>query len=402
MLRRSERQNSRPKYLKDYVMIAEEEGELLLLCINNEPRNFVEASMLKEWIDACKDEIQSIEKNEVWTLVDLPIGAKPIGLRWIFKIKRNSDGSINKCKVRLVAKGYVQQQGIDFDEVFAPVARLETIRLLIGIEATNGWEVHHLDVKTAFLHGELKEIVYVTQPKGFEVKGSERKVYKLNKALYGLRQAPRAWNNKLNRILLEFGFEKCSKEHSVYRKTVGQSILVVDVYVDDLFVCGASEKIIGDFKREMGSKFDMSDLGKLSYYLGIEVHQEEGYISLNQRRYAFKILEENGMENCNMSHTPMENGLKLSKYREEEDIDATRCRRVIRCLRYLIHTRPDLSYTVGVLSRYMTSSKVSHEAAMKHCLRYLRGTTSLGLTFARSSLGIPKLVGTAIAVTMWT
>ena len=393
VLRRSERQTSRPKYLEDYVMVAEEEGEVLLMCINNEPRNFVEAGMLKEWIDACKDEIQSIEKNEVWKLVDLPVGAKPIGLRWIFKIKRNSDGSINKYKARLVAKGYVQQQGIDFDEVFAPVARLETIRLLIGVAATNGWQVHHLDVKTAFLHGELKEIVYVTQPEGFEVKGSEIKVYKLNKALYGLRQAPRAWNNKLNRILLEFGFEKCSKEHSVYRKTVGQSILVVAVYVDDLFVCGAREKIIGDFKREMGSKFDMSDLGKLSYYLGIEVHQEEGYISLNQRRYALKILEESGMKNCNMTHTPMENGLKLSKSSEEEDADATRYRRVIGCLRYLIHTRPDLSYTVGVLSRYMTSPKVSHEAAMKHCLRYLRGTTSLGLTFARSSLGIPKLIG---------
>ena len=235
--------------------------------------------------------------------------------------------------------------------------------------------------------------MYVAQPEGFEVKGSERKVYKLNKALYGLRQAPRAWNNKLNRILLEFGFEKCSKEHSVYRKTVGQSILVVAVYVDDLFVCGASEKIIGDFKREMESKFDMSDLGKLSYYLGIEVHQEEGYISLNQRRYALKILEESGTENCNMSHTPMENGLKLSKSGEEEDADATRYRRIIGCLRYLLHTRPDLSYTVGVLSRYMTSPKVSHEAAMKHCLRYLRGTTSLGLTFARSSPGIPKLIG---------
>ena len=392
-LRRSERQTSKPKYLEDYVLLAEEEGEILLICLNDEPKSFEEARELKEWIDACKDEIQSIEKNEVWKLVDLPSGAKSIGLRWIFKIKRNSDGSINKYKARLVAKGYVQQHGIDFDEVFAPVARLETIRLLISIAATNGWEVHHLDVKTAFLHGELKETVYVTQPEGFQVKGSERKVYKLNKALYGLRQAPRAWNNKLNRILLEFGFEKCSKEHSVYRKTVEHNILVIAVYVDDLFVSGANEKIIGDFKREMASKFDMSDLGRLSYYLGIEVHQEEGRISLNQRRYALKILEESGMKHCNMTHTPMEVGLKLSKSVEEKDVDATRYRRIIGCFRYLIHTRPDLAYTVGVLSRYMTSPKVSHEAAMKHCLRYLQGTTSLGLIFERSTPGIPKLIG---------
>lgn len=393
VLRRSERQTSRPKYLEDYVMICEEEGELLLLCLIDEQGNFIEASTLKEWIDACKDEIQSIEKNDVWTLVDLPCGAKPIGLRWIFKIKRNSDGTINKYKARLVAKGYVQQQGIDFDEAFAPVARLETIRLLVSIAATNGWEVHHLDVKTAFLHGELKETVYVSQPEGFEVKGNEKKVYKLSKALYGLRQAPRAWNNKLNTILLELGFEKCSKEHSVHRKIVGKDLLVVAVYVDDLFVCGASLKVIKDFKKEMSSKFDMSDLGKLSYYLGIEVHQGEGYISLNQQRYALKILEESGMENCNMSHTPMENGLKLSKSVDEEDADATRYRRIIGCLRYMLHTRPDLSYTVGVLSRYMTAPKTSHEAAMKHCLRYIHGTTSLGLKFTQSRQGIPKLIG---------
>lgn len=190
-------------------------------------------------------------------------------MRWIFKIKRNADGTINKYKARLVAKGYVQHYGIDFDEVFAPVARLETIRLLISIAATNGWIVHHLDVKTAFLHGELKETVYVSQPEGFEVKGSERKVYLLHKALYRLRQAPRVWNHKLNRILLELGFNKCSKEPSVYTKAVNNNILVVAVYVDDLFITGANERNVEEFKKEMATKFDMSDLGRLSYYLGI-------------------------------------------------------------------------------------------------------------------------------------
>lgn len=238
-LRRSERQSVKPKYLEDYVMVVEEEGELLLLNLNNEPISFNEASEREEWIAACKDEITSIEKNIVWDLVDLPYGIKPIGLRWIFKIKRNSDGSINKFKARLVAKGYVQQYGIDFEEVFAPVARLETVRLLVGMAAARGWGVHHLDVKTSFLHGELKETVYVTRLEGFEVKGSEKKVYKLNKALYGLRQAPRACNHKLNQILLELGFRKCSKEPSVYRKNVSTHLLVIAVYVDDLFVTGS-------------------------------------------------------------------------------------------------------------------------------------------------------------------
>ena len=159
MLRRSERLRSKPKYLDDYVLFAEYEGERLLLSLNDEPRSFQEARELREWIQACEDEIRSITKLDCWSLVDLPEGVKPIGLKWIFKIKRNADGSINKYKARLVAKGYVQQHGIDYEEVFAPVARIETIRLLINLTASYGWEIHHLDVKTAFLHGELKEMV---------------------------------------------------------------------------------------------------------------------------------------------------------------------------------------------------------------------------------------------------
>lgn len=166
-----------------------------------EPWSFEEAKKLQVWIDACEDEIFSIEKNNTWDLVELPKGVKPIGLKWIFKIKRNADGTISKYKTRLVVKGYVQRHGVDYDEVFAPVARIETIRLIIALSASHGWEIHHLDVKTTFLHGELKEEVFVTQPEGFVITGEEHKVYKLKKALYGLRQAPRAWNIKLNQIL---------------------------------------------------------------------------------------------------------------------------------------------------------------------------------------------------------
>ena len=392
-LRRSERQTHQPKYLEDYVLLAEELAEDVLLYLNNEPRNFEEAKNSKEWTRACEDEIESIEKNRTWELVELPLGAKAIGLKWVFKIKRNADGSINKFKARLVAKGYVQQYGVDFEEVFAPVARLETIRLLISLAATNGWEIHHLDVKTAFLHGELKEIVYVSQPEGFEKKGYEKKVYRLNKALYGLRQAPRAWNNKLNQILMELGFSKCTKEPSVYRKTVKGDLLVVAVYVDDLFVTGTSKKLINDFKKGMASKFDMSDLGRLTYYLGMEVVQDDQGITLDQSQYAKKILENAGMDKCNSVQTPMELGLCLSKAEEEREIDATDYRRNIGCLRYLLHTRPDLAFCVGVLSRYMHSPRECHGVALKQCLRYLQGSTRFGLFFERSSQKISKVIG---------
>ncbi|KAG7551914.1 Zinc finger CCHC-type superfamily [Arabidopsis thaliana x Arabidopsis arenosa] len=383
-LRRSGREVTRPSYLKDYVLLAEIECERLLLVINDEPWDYNEAKGSKKWKEACVEEISSIEKNKTWDLVELPVGAKAIGLKWVFKIKRNSDGSINKYKARLVAKGYVQRHGIDYDEVFAPVARIETIRFIIALAASNGWEVHHLDVKTAFLHGELKEDVYVLQPEGFVKEGSEEKVYKLNKALYGLKQAPRAWNNKLNKILLDLKFTKCSKEPSLYRKTENEESLVVAVYVDDLLVTGSNLELILEFKKGMSAQFEMSDLGKLTYYLGIEVIQYEGGIMLKQERYATKILEETGMIDCNEVHIPMDANLKLSKAEGEEGIDEKEYRRNIGCLRYLLHTRPDLSYSVGVLSRYMHEPKKSHGTALKQILRYLKGTQSYGLCFTRN------------------
>ena len=302
----------------------------------------------------------------------------------MFKIKRNADGSISKYKARLVAKGYVQRHGIDYDEVFTPVARVETIRMVIALAASKNWEIHHLDVKTAFLHGELKEEVYVTQPEGFVIKGEETKVYRLHKALYGLRQAPRAWNVKLNQILKGLGFVRCSKEPSLYRKEENTGVLIVCVYVDDLLFTGSTLASIISFKTEMARKFEMSDLGRLTYYLGIEVSQSNGCITLSQDRYARKILEQTGTHNCNLTHIPMDVNVKLSKSPNEKSIDERDYRRSIGCLRYLLHTRPDLSFSVGMLSRYMQDPKEPHGAALKQVLRYLRGTTSLGLKFDRA------------------
>ena len=186
--RRSTRVITRPGYLDDYVLKIEvDETERLLLLINEEPWDWNEAKHEKVWRESCEDEIASIKKNKTWTLVELPAGCKAIGLKWVFKVKRNVDGSISKYKARLVAKGYVQRHGIDYEEVFAPVARIETVRVIIALAASNGWEVHHLDVKTAFLHGDLAEEVYVSQPDGFKKRGSEDKVYKLHKALYFIK-----------------------------------------------------------------------------------------------------------------------------------------------------------------------------------------------------------------------
>ena len=389
--RQSTRQSNKPRYLDDYVLQAELDIESLLLSINDEPRTYREAKGWSKWTDACGEEIDSINKNKTWYLVDRPIGAKVIGLKWIFKIKRNADGTIKKFKARLVAKGYVQESGLDYDEVFAPVARLETIRFLSALAASHGWQIHHLDVKTAFLYGELKEDVYVEQPEGFETKGKEKKVYKLSKALYGLKQAPRAWNTKLDQVLKGMKFSRCSKENAVYRKEEKDAILIVAIYVDDLFITGNSINTINEFKKGMSSKFEMSDLGKLTYYLGIEVHQGNDGIELKQEAYARKVLQEVGLETCNATKIPMEFGLKVSKAEEEEEIDATKYRRNVGCLRYLLHTRPDLAFSVSVASRYMQRPRKSHGDIMKQIMRYLQGTSAYGLKYKRE--GTKKLTG---------
>jgi hypothetical protein len=219
---------------------------------------------------AMLEEMVSIEENKTWTLVDLPKGQRAIGLKWVFKLKRDEHGEVVKYKARLVAKGYVQRQGIDFEEVFAPGARMESVRVVLAVAAHHGWSVHHMDVKSAFLNGELAEEVYVSQPPGFTAAGHEEKVLRLHKALYGLRQAPRAWNVKLDASLHELGFTRSKCEHGLYLRGTQASRLVVGVYVDDLIITGEMNTEIDSFKQEMKRLFKMSDLGHLSYYLGKE------------------------------------------------------------------------------------------------------------------------------------
>ena len=297
-----------------------------------------------------------------------------------------------KHKARLVAKGYAQQQGVDFDEVFAPVARIETVRVLLALAAHGGWQIHHMDVKSAFLNGDLTETVYVQQPPGFIV-GKGDKVLKLNKALYGLRQAPRAWNFKLDKELINLGFVRSKLEYAVYRRTSKNSFLIVGVYVDDPVISGPDVNEISRFKLEMKEKFSMSDLGLLSYYLGIEVKQGRDGITLSQSAYALKILENASMTNCNPCATPMEARLKLTKSMEEEVLNPTAYRSIIGSLRYIVNTRPDLAYSVGVVSRHMEAPTKQHWGAVKHILRYLKGTVEFGCKYERGAELKPLLLG---------
>jgi len=354
-----------------------------LLAAMEEPAKYQDAAGDPNWMAAMDSEIQSINKNKTWQLAKLPAGHRPIGLKWVYKLKKNAEGEIVKHKARLVAKGYVQREGIDFEEVFAPVARLDTVRLLLAIAANWGWQVHHLDVKTAFLNGELTEDVYVSQPEGYVVEGKEKLVLKLSKALYGLKQAPRAWNVKLDGSLKKLGFSRCKTEPAVYTRGVGLSKVILGVYVDDLIVTGGDPAEIVDFKKQMTSEFDMSDLGLLSFYLGLEVEQKEDYITIRQSGYAKKILTQFGMSDCNHSKVPMDPGLKLDADKQGEKIDATEYRKIIGCLRYLLHSRPDLAYSVGICSRFMERPTVKHLLAVKQIMRYIKGTLNFGLVYTQ-------------------
>ena len=234
-----------------------------------------------------------------------------------------------------------------------------------------------------FLNGELEEEVYVSQPEGYVQKGKEKMVLKLSKALYGLRQAPRAWNIRLDKSLKKLGFRKCPSEAAVYKRGTGNNAVVLGVYVDDLIVTGENPGEIDLFKKQMTSEFDMSDLGLLSFYLGIEVEQQKDHITIKQSSYAKKVLAQFGMADCNSTKFPMSPGVKLDEDKQGVSVDSTGYRKVIGCLRYLLHTRPDLSFSVGMASRFMEKPTLMHQRAVKQILRYLKGTVDYGLVYTQ-------------------
>jgi hypothetical protein len=365
-----------------YERTEEEETNLFCFYADHEPLTFQEAVEEECWRSAMEEEIHAIQKNDTWELSALPPKKKTIGVKWVYKIKQTADGGVDRYKARLVAKGYKQKYGIDYEEVFAPVARLDTVRLLISLAAHHSWKIYQLDVKSAFLNGVLEEEVYVEQPEGFISQGEEDKVYRLKKALYGLKQAPRAWNARIDDYLQQNGFIKCPYEHSVYMKTDDKGeFLILCLYVDDLLFTGSSEKMFAEFKQSMFKEFEMTDNGLMSYFLGIEVKQENDGIFISQKKYMREILKKFKMDSCNAVNTPVATGLQLSKEGEGKSVDSTMYKSLVGSLRYLTMTRPDILYGVGLVSRYMETPRESHWLAAKRILRYIKGTLNFGLFY---------------------
>jgi len=330
-----------------------------------------------------KKEIDAFEENETFSVVDLPPGKKAIGNMWVYKYKYNTDGTMERPKSRLVALGNRQVKGRDFKETFAPVAKMTTVRSLLRIVAGRGWIVHQMDVHNAFLHGELKE-VYMKLPQEFQCSDSN-KVCKLRKAIYGLRHAPSCWFSKLTNALKKYGFKHSYADYSlfVYCKRVME--LRVLIYVDDLLVCGNDEKLVTKFKDYLSRCFHMKDLGKLKYFLGIEVGRGEEEFVLSQRKYALDLVADAGLLGSKPVETPMEQRHRLSLDSSPFLKDAEKYRRLVGRLIYLSIIRPDISYSLHILSQFMKSPRELQWEAALRVVRYLKGTAGQGIVLSSKS-----------------
>ncbi|GJX74229.1 putative ribonuclease H-like domain-containing protein [Tanacetum coccineum] len=287
------------------------------------------------------------EPKKVWTLVDLPHGKRAIGTKWVYMNKLDERGIVIRNKSRLVAQGHTQEEGIDYDGVFAPVARIEAIRLFLAYASYKDFVVYQMDVKSVFLYGKIEEEVYVCRPPGFEDPEFPDKVYMVEKALYGLHQAPKAWYETLSTYLLDNGFQIRTIDKTLFIKKVKSDILIVQVYVDDIIFGSTKKSLCTEFEKLMHKKFQMSSMGKLTFFLGLQVKQKEDGIFISQDKYVNEILKKSGFLTVRIASTPMETSKSLLKDTEAEDVDVHLYRSMIGSLMYLTASRPDIIYLKG-------------------------------------------------------
>jgi Reverse transcriptase (RNA-dependent DNA polymerase) len=323
------------------------------------------------WKAAMFEEMRALTKNGTWEIIPRPTGKKTVGCKWVFMVKHNPEGKVDRLKARLVAKRYTQTYGIDYEETFAPVAKMNTVRTLISCAVNFRWNLHQLDVKNAFLHGNLKEEVYMKLPPGFDNEQVAGKVCRLKRSLYGLKQSPQAWFDRFSKAMIKEGYLQSNADHTMFIRRKEGKLCVLIVYVDDIVL---TDNDTGEMKRIKGSlatEFEMKDLGPLRYFLGIEVANAPNGVFLSQQKYILELLHETGMLGCRPANTPIDpnHGLKGG---ESDQVDRERYQRLVGRLIYLSHTRPDTSYAVSVVSRYMHDPRVMHQEAVDRILRYLK------------------------------
>ncbi|GJW92674.1 putative ribonuclease H-like domain-containing protein [Tanacetum coccineum] len=350
-----------------------------------EPSSVAQALNDPAWIEAMQEEMQQFVNQEVWQLVPLPDGKIAIGTKWILKNKRDARGIVVRNKARLVAQGHRQEEGIDYDEVFAPVARIEAIRLFLAFASYMGFMVYQMDVKSAFLYGEIEEEVYVTQPKGFEDPHFPKHVYRVVKALYGLHQAPRAWYARLSTFLLKHNYRRGTIDKTLFIKKNSRDIILVQVYVDDIIFGSTNKAWCDEFEVLMKGEFEMSAMGELTFFLGLQVKQKPDGIFISQDKYVQDMLKKFDMESVRPATTPFEASKPKSKDEPDDAVNVHLYRSMIGSLMYLTASRPDIQFAVSACSRHQVTPLTSNLNAVKKIFKYLKGQPKLGLWYPRDS-----------------
>jgi hypothetical protein len=370
--------------------------------IESEPVSYDEAMSSKDskhWLEAMQDEMESLKKNKTWVLTSRPKGKRVVDCKWIFKLKRGEQSENDiRYKARLVAKGFTQKEGIDFNEIFSPVVKFTTVRVILALATQFNWELEQLDVKTAFLNGDLDETIYMEQPKGFEMNKNSDLVCLLKKSLYGLKQAPRQWYKRFDTFVLGLGFKRSNFDTCLYCKgNGGENSLYLLLYVDDMILASHDIKEIELIKTKLKSEFEMKDLGPVRKILGIEIkrNRREGILSLSQKSYVLKLLEKFSISDAKSVSVPLANHFKLSSDQSpKSEFEFKRMARVpysnaVGSVMYLmVCSRPDLAFSISVLSRFMSNPGETHWEAMKWLLRYIKGTCDLGIHYRKQSDGV--------------
>jgi Reverse transcriptase (RNA-dependent DNA polymerase) len=331
------------------------------------------------------EKMRALIKNamfDMWNIVPRPSEKNTVGCKWVYSLKHTPEGKVDRFKARLVANNYTQTYGVDYEETFAPVAKMNTVRTLISCAVNFGWDLCQLDVKNVFLRGDLKEEVYMEIPPNFANEQLKGKVCRLKRSLYGLKQSSRAWFDRFSMTMKKLGYQQSNIDHTIFIQWKGEKICILVVYVDDIVLMGNDPVEMKRFKASLAKEFEMKDLGELRYFLGIEVVRSKKGVILSQQKYVLDLQSDTGMLGCRPVNTQIDPNHKLSEEIGDQ-VEKGQYQRLVGKLIYLTHTRPNISYAVRMVSRYMHDPRVSHQETVYRILRYLKGCSGKMVFFGK-------------------
>jgi hypothetical protein len=337
------------------------------LATSLEPHSVEEALLDKNWKEAMDDEYRALVQNKTWHLIPPQKCSNIINCKWVYKVKRKQDGTLDRYKARLVVKGFKQRYEIDYEDTFSHVVKVVAIRIVLSLAMSRGWTMRKLDVKNAFLHGLLEEEVYMRQLPGYQDKSHPNYVCKLDKVLYGLKQAPRSWYSRLSKKLIELSFNSSKEDTSLFFYSHNGITMFMLIYVDDIIVVSSSDHAVTTLLQDLQKEFALKDLGSLHYFLGIEINSVPGGILLSQEKYVNDLLKKVGMRGCKAASIPMATSEKLSLHEGQQlgPKDSTHYRSIVGALQYLTLTRSDISFAVNKVCQFLHSSTTLHLIAVK-------------------------------------